>query len=244
MNISLKDNERIDKLCREMKIIQSDSTPCFAIDAVLLANFVHSCDADQIFDLGSGTGIIPLLLAHRMPNTKISGIEIMESMYEQSIRSIALNNLSKKIEIIHGDLRSIEEYYPQNLVDIVVANPPYFKIGHGKMNLEADFAAARQEQCCTLDDILDAASYLLRQQGHLYLIHRAERMAEILTKMHEHQLNPRRIRMVQPYANKNANLVLIEAKYHDRGNLVIEPPLIVYQSKDQYSKEMLDIYDR
>ena len=235
MNILLKDDERIDDLNRGMKIIQSSSTPCFSIDAVLLADFVPARSNARIIELGSGTGIIPLLLAQKMPTAKISGIEIIAEMCSQAQRSVELNHLTSYIEIIHGDLRDTTQYFGKDSADIIVVNPPYYKKGHGRRNQDDAFAAARVEEYCTLEDIILAAKTLLKPFGELYLILTASRLSS---------LNPEKLRIVQPYRDKDANLVLVAARKCGKASMQILPPLIVYESKGQYTKEILDIYGR
>jgi len=236
--------ERIDDLGGGMKIIQSSSTPCFAIDAVLLADFVRSGSGARVIDLGAGTGIIPLLLSRKMPHASISGIEFVRQMYDQAKRSVELNALTGKIEMIHGDLREAEVYFNRGEADSVVANPPYYKAGNGRINADDAFAAARMEKYCTLTDVISAASFLLKPLGRFYLVHRAERLAEIMAVLPVHDLNPERLRTVQPYANKEANLVLVESKKLGRGKMRIMPPLVVYESRARYTKEMQAIYGR
>ena len=244
MNILLKDDERIDDLNRGMKIIQSSSTPCFSIDAVLLADFVPARSNARIIELGSGTGIIPLLLAQKMPTAKISGIEIIAEMCSQAQRSVELNHLTSYIEKIHGDLRDTTQYFGKDSADIIVVNPPYYKKGHGRRNQDDAFAAARVEEYCTLEDIILAAKTLLKPFGELYLILTASRLVELLVLLATSSLNPEKLRIVQPYRDKDANLVLVAARKCGKASMQILPPLIVYESKGQYTKEILDIYGR
>jgi tRNA1Val (adenine37-N6)-methyltransferase len=244
MTVPLGENERIDDLGGELKLIQSPSTPCFAIDAVLLADFVREAPTPRIVDLGCGNGVIPLLLSRRMPGSQIAGLELMPQMCDQASRSVELNGLSSQIEIISGDLREISSYLPAAATDIVTANPPYYQVGHGRSNQSEIFAAARQEAYCGLNDVLAATAYLLRPLGRLYLVHRAGRLAEIMAALPAHGLRAERLRSVQPSAAKTANLVLLEAKKGGRAELVIMPPLIVYAEPGQYTEEMRRIYGR
>lgn len=244
MIVPLRENERIDDLGGELKLIQNPSTPCFAIDAVLLADFVREGNNPRIVDLGCGSGVIPLLLSRRMPGARIAGLELMPQMCDQAGRSVQLNGLESRIEIILGDLRQAGEYLPAAAADIVTANPPYYKAGHGKSNQSEVFVAARQEAYCMLQDVLAAAAYLLKPLGRLYLVHRAGRLAEIMADLPHFGLRAERLRPVQPYADKAANLVLVEAKKGGRGNLVLPPPLVVYAKLGKYTKEMRRIYGR
>ena len=244
MNILLKENERIDDLGRGMKIIQSSSTPCFSIDAVLLADFVHVGKHQTIVDLGTGTGIIPLLLSRKMPDAKIFAIELIEQMYSQAKRSIELNNLTDRIKIVCDNLLNATQYWGKCCADIVVTNPPYYKIGHGKVNNDAVFAAARSEKHCTLLEIIETAAILLKQGGISCTIIRAERLAELLFLLTSKGLNPEKLRIIQPYTDKEANLALVAARKNGHGNLHILPPLVVYEQTGQYTKEMRQIYER
>jgi tRNA1Val (adenine37-N6)-methyltransferase len=244
MKVELKDLERIDDLGGGLKIIQSSSTPCFSVDAVLLADFVRPKESAVVIDLGTGTGVIPLLLSRKIPHSRLAGIELIEQMQNQAKRSVDLNGLAGRIEIIQGDLRNAENFFGKAVADIVVANPPYYKVGEGRVNLDADFAAARSEQNCELTDIIAAAAVLLKPQGRFYLVHRAERLEEIMVKLPVYKMNPERLRTVQPYIDKDANLVLLEARKNGRGKLRIMPPLVVYASRGRYTKEMREIYGR
>ena len=244
MNILLKDDERIDDLGRGMKIIQSSSTPCFSIDAVLLADFVSAMDSAKIIELGSGTGVIPLLLADKMPQAQIYGIEIIEQMCSQAQRSIELNCCRERIKIFHGDLREADKYFAKSSADIVVANPPYYKKGHGRPNKDYAFAAARSEEFATLSDIIAAAAKLSKPLGTVYLIFTASRLAELFFELISNGLNPEKLRLVQPYAEREANLALIMARKKGNGTLQVLPPLVVYASPGCYTEEMEKIYAR
>ncbi len=244
MEVTLDKDERIDALNGGLKIIQSSSAPCFAIDAVLLADFVSVSDAQSIVDLGTGTGILPLLLSRKFPNTKIFGVELMPQMLQMAQKSVQLNSLAQQLQMIKGDIRAIADSLPKAEADIVISNPPYYKLGHGRKNEELLFAAARQEQFCSLDELLSAAALVLKPLGKFYLIYRVERFNELMAQLIAHKLNPERIRFVQPQAEQEANLVLVEAKKNGRGKTHVLPALIVYGEDGAYTKEMQKIYAR
>lgn len=243
MNV-VNTGERIDDLGGGMKILQSSSTPCFAIDAILLTDFIRPASGARIIDLGTGTGIIPLLLSRKMPQARLAGVELVPLMCDLAERSVSLNGLSEMIEIIHGDLRKVARYFSREEADIVVANPPYYKVGCGRMNVAPCFIAARSEKYCTLTDVVLAADYLLKPLGLFYLVYRAERLAELMAALTGCRLNPERLRIVQPYVEREANLVLVEAKKLGRGKMCIMPPLVIYEDRGRYTKEMQTIYGR
>lgn len=242
----LLEGERIDDIGRGMKIIQNSSTPCFSIDAVLLADFAASTAASccRVIDLGTGTGILPLILSRRMPGADFRAVEIMEVMCSQASRSVDINGLGNRISIIPGDIRHIEDICGRESADLVVCNPPYFRIGHGRSNGDPLFAAARQEISCTLADAVAAAHKVLKSRGHFCLILRAERTAELMALLETGGFACSRLRPVQPYAAENANLVLLEAIKEGRNGITVMPPLIVYESPGIYTKEIMNIYER
>ena len=242
MNISA--DERLDDIGRGMKVIQSSSTPCFSIDAVLLADFASENSPHHVVDLGTGTGIIPLLLSRRLPEARFTALELMPVMAAQAARSIALNGLENRIRVVEGDIKNADSLLGRECADLVVANPPYYKVGHGRMNRDPVFAAARQEVSCTLADVIVSASALLKSYGRFAMVIRAERVAEAIGYLIKCGLNPGRFRAVQPYCDKPANLALLEAVKGGKSGLVIMPPLVVYDSPGCYSKEITEIYDR
>ena len=243
MTVELLPNERIDDIGRGMKLIQSASTPCFSIDAVLLADFAAG-SACRVIDLGTGTGVIPLLLSRRMPQARFKGVELMPPMASQAQRSVELNGLCQRIEVFCGDIRNAAEALGKESADLVIANPPYYKVGHGRPNKNELFAAARQEKFCTLPDVVATAAALLKNHGSLCLIIRAERAGEAAALMTKQGFALKRFRAVQPYAAKPANMVLMEGIKGGRcGTEVLVPP-IVYAAEGRYTKEMKEIYER
>jgi len=239
----LRQGERIDELGRGgMKIIQSSSAPCFSIDAVLLARFVPLKAGQRVVDLGSGTGIIPLLLLARERSLRVSGLELMPEMAELSRRSVALNGLEAHIEILQGDIREAAALLGKATADLVVANPPYYAAGRGRESADLLRAAARSERFCPLPLLFSQAAALLKPLGRFALIHRAERLAELITLGRDHGLHGERLRLVQPRAQEPANLLLLEFCKGGRRQLQIPPPLCVYGEGREYSVEMAAIY--
>lgn len=236
-------NERIDVLNpKGMRIIQDPAAPCFGIDAVLLADFAEVFPGSKGLDLGTGTGIIPLLLYAKCPQCRLWGIELMAKMADMAMRSIRLNQLEQDIQIIQGDLRLLSQQVPEDSFDFVTANPPYFKTNTGKVSQDTLRAAARSERFCTLADIFAAAMYSLKPKGALFMIHRAERKKEILSFACKEQMQLASLRMIRPYAEAEANLMLVKFIKYGVGETKQKQDLIVYQGKQQYSEEMEAIY--
>lgn len=259
--VSLKDGERIDELQRNgYGIIQNTGAFCFGMDAVLLSGFALVRKAETAVDLCTGTGIIPILLEAKTAGRRFIGIEIQSEMAEMAGRSVLLNGLEDKVTILNRDLREIldgnlceaaasdrsgDSALLQSLfgkTDVVTVNPPYMKEMHGLQNPEDAFAIARHEVKCTLEDVCGAAARLLRSGGRFYMVHRPQRLAEIITELKEKRLEPKRLKFVHPYIDREANMVLIEAVRDGRPECRVEKPLIVYKEKDVYTDEIYDIY--
>ena len=243
MKIQLREFERIDDLqFRGLKIIQNTRKFCFGTDAVLLSHFAGIRKGDRVVDLGSGTGIVPILLSGRMEDAQISGVEIQPDMVEMAGRSIMLNGLESRVRIIAGDLKDAPDMLGKGRFTLVVSNPPYKKAGSGILNPEDDMAVARHEIFCTLEDVLKAASGLLCFGGRFAMVHRPDRLMDILTGMRQYRLEPKRIRLVHPQIHKAPNLVLIEAVFHGKPFLKWMPPLIIYDENMQYTHELKEFY--
>ncbi len=235
--------ERIDDLCRGgLRIIQNPSAPCFAVDAILLADFVQMKPSAQIIDLGTGSGVIPLLLWAKEHSCRVQGLELMPQMADMAARSVALNGLESAIQIIQGDICLAERYFAKGAADIVTANPPYYLPGCGKVSDDPLFAAARSEVACNLEQVLTAASALLKPLGSFYGVLRGIRLTDMLWGLRQQHLEPSLLRMVQPNAAADANLFLVEAKKGCRRELRILPPLVVYRQPGVYGEEMMAIY--
>ncbi|MDO4582048.1 MAG: tRNA1(Val) (adenine(37)-N6)-methyltransferase [Bacillota bacterium] len=236
-------DERIDELgCGGMKIIQDASAPCFAVDAVLLAHFAAALPGERVIELGSGSGVIALLLAYRQPDCHIRGVELIPRMAALARRSVVLNGLERRIEIIDGDIRQPQTLGAKAAYDVVISNPPYYRAGAGRVSEDALFAAARSELYCSLPQLLTAAQRLCRPLGRLYLVHRSERLGELLALLPQYGFKPSRLQLLHPYADKAAKLLLIEAFKGGRRQLSILPPLIMYDAPNVYSKQMRAVY--
>lgn len=239
----LGNEERIDDLyCQGLKVIQSASAPGFSIDAVLLADFAKVKVGEQLIDLGTGTAVIALLLAGKQPQCQVHGLELMADMADMASRSVALNGLAERVHIRQGDIRDAQELYGRSVFDVVVSNPPYYKVGAGKISTDPLRAAARSEHYCSLDALLDSVAALLKPLGRFYIVHRSERLGELLVSAEKRQLHCVRLRMVQPKAERPANLLLAQFSLGGREQLSVEAPLVVYQAENIYSEEMKQIY--
>ena len=243
--IELREGERLDDLHRNgYRIIQNERLFCFGIDAVLLSGFANVKDGGRCLDLGTGTGIIPILMEAKTRGSYYAGLEISKTSAGMAARSVALNGLEHKIEIIQGDIKEAGELFAPASFDTVTSNPPYMIGRHGLVNSDMEKASARHEILCTLDDVVKAAACLLQPGGHFYMVHRPFRLAEIICTMTRYKLEPKRMRLVYPYVDKEPNMVLIEGVRGGRPRMTVEPPLIVYAKPGVHTKEILEIYGR
>ncbi|HIW80886.1 MAG TPA: tRNA1(Val) (adenine(37)-N6)-methyltransferase [Candidatus Acetatifactor stercoripullorum] len=243
MTIELKDKERLDELQRNgYRIIQNPEKFCFGMDAVLLSGFVRAGKGDILLDLGTGTGIIPILLEAKTQCAHLTGLEIQEESADMARRSVALNGLSHKIDIITGDIKEADRIFPSASFDCITCNPPYMIGSHGLANPKEPKAIARHEILCTLEDVVRQAGKLLKPGGHFFMVHRPFRLAEIMTILSQYKLEPKRMRLVYPYVDKEPNMVLLEAVRGGRPRLAVEKPLIVYEKPGVYTPEIYDVY--
>jgi len=241
----LKPDETLDDLLiNDLKLIQKDRGFRFTLDAILLAHFATVKNKDRIVDLGTGTGVIPLILSTRADNLRIYGVEIQEEIAEMASRSVRLNDLEDTISILNDDIRKLHHTIEGGVYTLVTANPPYWTLNEGKPSVLQTRAFARHELNCVLEDVVATASKLLNYQGRFALIHRTERLCDILSLMRQYRLEPRRMRFIHPFAEKGAQHVLIEARKNAPKDLKILPPLIVYEQPGKYSKEVLKWYGK
>ncbi len=241
--VRLKEGERLDELQRNgYRIIQDPERFCFGMDAVLLSGFARVKPGGRVLDLGTGTGIIPILLEARTQASHLTGLEIQPDSADMAARSVRLNGLEEKIRIVEGDIREAAGLFPSASFDVVTSNPPYMIGGHGLTNPEGPKAVARHEVKCTFEDVACTAARLLKPQGAFYLVHRPFRLAEIMVTLAKWKLEPKRMQLVYPYVDKEPNMVLLEARRGGRSRLSVEKPLIVYQSPGVYTREIYEIY--
>lgn len=243
MEVKLLEGERIDDLHRKgYRIIQDPKRFCFGMDAVLLSGFANVKQGEKVLDLGTGTGIIPILLEAKTKGSHFTGLEVQPESADMAKRSVLLNDLAGKVSICEGDIKEAKQLFEGKLFDVVTSNPPYMNTNHGLVSQGSPKAIARHEVLCTLDDVVKAASDCLKVGGRFYMVHRPHRLVEIITACTKYKLEPKRLRMVQPYEGKEPNMVLIECSKCGGSMIKVEPPLIVYEQVNQYTKEILDIY--
>jgi len=231
-----------DLILGKMKLIQPAHGYRFSLDAVLLAHFPILARVKQAVDLGTGNGIIPILLAARDAEIRIMGIEIQEAMVDRARRSVQFNHLENRIEIIPADIREINNILPGGKAELVLSNPPFWKNGEGHVNNNMEEAIARHELKLNLEELVSQGAYLLCPGGRMAIIHRADRLQEIIGIFTDHKLYPRRLRMVHPFIDRNAKLILLEGQKSRPGNLSVLPPLVIYESTGEYCEEIKQIY--
>ncbi len=235
--------ERIDDLqCNGYKIIQDRDGFCFGMDAVLLANYALSAvnSETKLLDLCSGTGIVPLLIAAKTECRELTGIELQADVADMASRSIELNHQEHRMKMIQGDLREIKQMGMDSSMNVVTCNPPYMNAG--LKNSTDRKLISRHEVMCTLKDVCYAAAYTLKSNGKFFMVHRPNRLVDIFNELRRAHLEPKRMRLVYPYENSEANMVLLEAVKGGRVQLTVEKPLVVYKEKNIYTDEIVSIY--
>ncbi len=237
----LKKDERIDIVPgTDLKIIQDKTKFSYGIDAILLSSFANP--KGRVIDLGTGTGIIPLRISNNPNIDEIYGIEIQEEVADIANRSVDLNGLHKKVKILNMDLKELQDKFVKDSIDTVITNPPYMKSGGALVNTDANFAISRHEVYCTLDDILNISSYLLRPLGKFYMVHRPDRLVDIICDMRKYNIEPKEIVFIQPKLSKKPNLLLIQGTKGGKVDLKINKPLIVYNDDNTYTEEIKQFY--
>lgn len=239
----LKEGERLDDLQREgLRLIQNPSWFCFGMDAVLLCAFTHVKRDQTCLDLGCGNGVIPILLAGRTKGASFTGLELQSDVAEMAQRSVQYNKLEERVHIVQGNIKEATSIFEAASFDVITSNPPYLIQSHGLVNEMGHKAIARHELYCTLDDVVSGAAKLLKPGGHFFLVHRPFRLAEIITCMVSHRLEPKRMQLVYPYVEKEPNMVLIEGVRGGNARMKVEKPLIVYESENVYTEEVRRLY--
>lgn len=229
MTSELRPGERLDDLqIGGLELIQDPKKFCFGVDAVFLSDFVRVRPGENVLDLGTGNGIIPVLLSAKTEARHITGLEIQADTAEMARRSVAHNHLEDRIDIVTGDIKEAAELFKPAFFDVITTNPPYMLADHGMRNPDDAKAIARHEVLCSLDDILRESMRLMQDKSRFYMIHRPFRLTEIMIKMHQYKIEPKRIRFVHPYIDKEPAMVLIEGVRGARPRVTVEPPLIIY----------------
>lgn len=243
MNSDLvKPNERVDDLQNGFYVIQDPDKFCFGVDAVLLSDFTKVKKGEAVLDMGTGTGIIPILLQAKKNGEHFTGLEIQEECAEMASRSVKYNHVEDKVSIVQGDIKRAAEIFGAASFHVVTCNPPYMIGQHGLQNPDMPKAIARHEVLCTLEDVAKSASLLLKEKGRFYMVHRPFRLAEIMTTLVKYKLEPKRIQFVHPFIDREPNMVLIEALKSGNSRVTVEKPLIVYKEPGIYTDDIKRIY--
>lgn len=246
MNIQLKENERIDDLeFKDLKIIQNKDGFCFGIDAILLSDFAKNIrKGTKVLDLGTGTGIISILLCGKTKLQKIIGIEVQEDVYDMACRSIKLNNLEDRFEVINENILNLSNIYENDSFDVIITNPPYKKQNTGIVNDKAEKLISRHEILANLEDFISISSKLLKDKGEFYMIHRPERIVDIFSLMRKYKIEPKEIRLVFSNENNPPKMVLIKGVKNAKEYLRFRENLYIYKNDGSYSDEILKIYNK
>lgn len=241
-NDLVKQGERLDDLQNGFFVIQDPEKFCFGMDAVLLSGFARVKKGETVLDMGTGTGIIPILLRARTEGEHFTGLEIQEECAQMAERSVAYNRLESDVGIVQGDIKEAAEIFGAASFHVVTCNPPYMIGAHGLQNPYMPKAIARHEVLCTLEDVVSQAAKVLKDRGRFYMVHRPFRLTEIMNVLIKYKLEPKRMQLVYPYIDREPNMVLIEALKGGNSRITVERPLIVYEKPGVYTKSILDIY--
>lgn len=240
----MKTGERIDDLQRDgYRIIQNQDKFCFGMDAVFLSDFAKSSKGDKVLDMGTGTGVIPILMEARNKEASYTALEIQSESVDMARRSVILNNLQNKIEIVEGDIKEASKIFGSASFDVITVNPPYMNESHGLTNPSDAKAIARHEILCTLEDVIREASKCLKTGGKLFMVHRPHRLTEIFDTMRRYSIEPKKIRMVHPKIESEAKMVLIEGARDGGEWLKVLKPLVIYDAEGNYLEEVYKIYE-
>lgn len=235
--------ERIDELQRNgYRIIQNPERFCFGMDAVLLSGFARAKKQERCLDLGCGNGIIPILMEAKTEGKHFTGLEIQPESADMAKRSVALNGLQDRIDIVEGDIKDASKIFGASSFHVVTTNPPYMTAQHGLTNVYEAKTIARHEVLCNLEDIIRESARLLMPGGRFYMVHRPFRLAEIISLMVQYRMEPKRMRLVYPYVDREPNMVLIEGLRGGKSRMTVEKPLIVYKEPGKYTDEIYDVY--
>lgn len=242
-NNLVQEHERLDELHRNgYYIIQDPKRFCFGMDAVLLSGFASAKAGERVLDLGTGTGIIPILMEAKTQSSDFTALEIQPESADMARRSVCYNHLEDKIKIVTGDIKDASSLFGASSFDVITTNPPYMIGNHGHSSPNEAKAIARHEVCCTLEDVLRESARILCPRGRFYMVHRPFRLAEIFSRMVQYHIEPKRMQLVYPYVDKEPNMVLIEGMRGGKSRLTVEKPLIVYKNSGEYTDEIYEIY--
>ena len=242
-NNLVHENERLDELHRNgYYIIQDPARFCFGMDAVLLSGFARARRGERVLDLGTGTGIIPILMEAKTEAEDFTALEIQEESADMARRSVLYNHLEEKIRVVTGDIKDASGIFGASSFDIVTTNPPYMIGQHGLTNPHVPKAIARHEILCTFDDVACQAARVLKDRGRFFLVHRPFRLVELMATLTKYKLEPKRMQLVYPFIDKEPNMVLIEACKGGNSRIQVERPLVVYERPGVYTEDILELY--
>ena len=244
-SVPIYHGERVDDLHRNgFLLIQDPSRFCFGVDAVILSDFAKVRPNEDVLDLCTGSGVIPILLAGKTAGRRFDGLEIQAKSADAARRSVQMNNLSAQIQIVEGDVKNALSLFPASSYDVITSNPPYMRAGAGIPNEDAPRTIARHETLCTLDDVIHAAAHLLKPQGRLYMVHRPERLTDLMVALRTHKLEPKTLRFVHSRAHKPPILLLVEATRNGKPSLNVPTPLVIYKDgqTNEYTDEIHKVY--
>ena len=246
MEVNLKENERIDDLeFKGLKIIQNPKYFCFGIDSVLLSDFVKNIKKDSlVMDLGTGTGIIPILLCGKTKLSKVVGVELQEEVAEMAKRSSKLNNLEDKFQILNEDILNLNKLYENQTFDVIVTNPPYKKKDTGVVNEDKRKIISRSETTAFLEDFIKISRDLLKDKGEFYMVHRPERLVDILYLLRKYKIEPKELRFVYSNINRPPKMVLVKGIKNAKEFLKVDKNLYIYDDNGNYTEEILKIYNK
>lgn len=243
MEFKLLPGERLDDLQRnQLKLIQNPEKFCFGMDAVLLSGYASVRRGERCLDMGTGTGIIPILLSAKTEGREFVGLEIQEESADMARRSVAGNGIEDRVKIVTGDIKEASGLFGASSFDVVTSNPPYMSGGHGLQNMDSPKTIARHEVLCSFAELAREAARVLRPGGKFYLVHRPFRLPEIIRDLSDQGLEPKNMRLVYPYVDKEPNMLLLTAVKGGKPRMTVEPPLIVYKSTGVYTQEIYDTY--
>lgn len=244
--MELKENEVIDDLeFNGLKIIQNKKWFKYGIDSVLLSDFAKKIKKNsKVLDIGTGTGIISILISAKTESKEIVGIEVQDDVADMAKRSIILNNLDNKIKIINDNILNIEQYFSEEYFDCVITNPPYQRDNTGIKNENEKQRISRHEVLCSLEDIIIKSFKVLKDNGCIYMVHRPDRLVDILFLMRKYKLEPKEIRFVHAKSGEKPNLVLIKGVKYSGNFLKVLDPLVIYKDNGEYTDELLKIYNK
>lgn len=240
----LKQGERLDDLQNGCYVIQDPEKFCFGMDAVLLSGFANIKKGETVLDLGTGTGILPILLSAKTQGRHFTGLEIQEECAQMAQRSVTYNHLEDRIRIVQGDIKEAAGIFGAASFSVVTCNPPYMIGNHGLQNPGQPKAIARHEILCTLEDVVRESAKVLKDRGRFFMVHRPFRLTEIMLTLTKYRLEPKRMQLVYPFVDRQPNMVLIEALKGGNPRITVEPPLIVYEKNGEYTESVLKIYGK